>query len=149
MQKNYLQFLYIIWSIVGFASCCPDPKLADGGASSSGDAANASVGVRLSQIQTNFFDKHCVTNCHTAVAGASNLSLASGRSHNNLVNVRSQQLTNQWRVLPGQASQSYLIKKMEGTTGIVGEQMPRLAPARPASELNQVREWINKGAPDD
>jgi len=128
------------------SACCPDPQPASDGAALSDGVGG---GTSLSVIQTQIFDHHCVTDCHEATSPAANLRLNPGKSHENLVNVASKQVTSQVRVIPGNADRSYLVRKLEGGPGIVGDQMPRLAPARPQAEIDQVRVWITRGAPND
>ena len=133
------------------ASCCPDPRTADSGSSFSSSEAGGSAAFegKLSAIQTGLFDKRCVTDCHEATSAASGLSLAPGRSFAGLVNQASQQLGTAVRVVPGDPDRSYLVKKLEGSKGIVGEVMPRLAPQRPQAEIDAVRLWITRGARND
>ena len=45
-------------------------------------------------------------------------------------------------IVPGSADASYLIKKLEGAPGIVGVQMPRLAPPLPQQEIDRVARSI-------
>jgi hypothetical protein len=126
--------------------CCPDPRSTDGAPSSDGISTS---GVRLSTLQGQLFDRHCVTDCHEGASAASALQLARGRSYGNLVNQRSQQIATQIRVIPGDPGASYLVKKMVGGVGIVGDQMPKLAPPRPQAEIDALRAWISRGAPND
>jgi hypothetical protein len=131
-------------------ACCPEPKPAGFGDSVvAGDGSVSSGAARLSVIQTQIFDKSCVTDCHEATNAAADLRLNRGKSHAALVNVASQQVATQVRVVPGDPDRSYLIKKLQGGPGIVGDQMPRLAPPLPQTTIDLVREWITRGAPDD
>jgi len=47
------------------------------------------------------------------------------------------------RVIPGDASASYLIAKLRGTAGICGSQMPRGRPPLPEEEIAIIEGWIN------
>jgi hypothetical protein len=133
------------------AACCPDPSSggADASGSTGGDGSSGSGAARFGAIQRDLFDRHCVTDCHESLGAAADLSLTSARSYQDLVNHASQQIASQRRVVPGDADSSYLIKKLEAAPGIVGDQMPRLAPPRPQAEIDHVRAWITRGAPDD
>jgi hypothetical protein len=133
------------------AACCPEPRSLDSGSASGnkGDGVVAAGSATLTVVQREILDRHCVRDCHEGGAAAASLQLARGHSWANLVNQRSRQIPTQIRVVPGNPGASYLVKKMEGGIGIVGDQMPRLAPARPASELELVRSWIARGAPND
>ena len=132
-------------STLTLAGCCPEPRALEAGSAADGSTA----GTRLSILQRDLFDKHCVTDCHDGASAAAALQLNGSRSHGALVNQRSQQISTQIRVVPGDAAASYLVKKMVGGAGIVGDVMPKLAPPRPASEVAALRGWITRGAPDD
>ena len=67
-------------------------------------------------------------------------------TYNALVNVDSLEATGLKRVLPGNPANSYLVRKLEGTAGIVGERMPFGGPYLSSTEINQVRDWIQAGA---
>lgn len=129
------------------SACCPDPRQADAGAVS--ELGIGAAGASFSSIQREIFDRHCVKDCHEGASAGASLQLSRGRSHASLVNVRSQQIASQIRVVPGDPARSYLVKKLAGGIGIVGDQMPKLAPLRPTSEVDAVRSWIARGAPDD
>lgn len=130
------------------AGCCPEVKGKDSG-TQSGDGSTGSA--RLSAIQEEVFDQHCVNNCHETLNAAENLQLSELKSFKNLVNTPSQQITTINRVVPGEPDRSYLIMKLEGEPRfkIWGEQMPLNAPPRPQEEADRLRAWITRGAPND
>ena len=130
------------------ACCCPDVRSLDGGAAT-GDGGATAGQARLTVIQKNIFDRHCVSDCHESVNAAANLKLSSGKSYQNLVQQASHQIASRVRVVPGDPDRSYLIKKMEGGAGMVGDRMPRLAPPLPKADVEQIRAWITRGAPND
>lgn len=102
----------------------------------------------LSSLQQNIFTPIC-TQCHTGAIAPLALALDSGISLQNLVGIASVQMPAMVRVSPGDPEASYLVWKIEGRQGVVGEQMPRgLQPLSPA-EISAVREWIQNGAADD
>jgi len=102
----------------------------------------------LSSLQQNIFTPIC-TQCHTGAVAPLALALDSGISRQNLVGVASVQVPAMARVVPGDPEASYLVWKIEGRQGVVGEQMPRgLQPLSP-TEISAVREWIQNGAADD
>jgi hypothetical protein len=152
IETNSLSAVLVAAALaVATGACCPDPIGADSGASASSSEAGGSLAFepKLSAIQTGLFDKRCVTDCHEATSPASGLSLAPGRSYKELLNQASQQLGTAVRVVSGDPDRSYLVKKLEGSKGIVGEVMPRLAPERPQAEIDAVRSWIKRGARND
>jgi hypothetical protein len=147
VSARYGPELCVVLAVL-LAGCCPEVKGADGGGTASVDGL-AGGGARFSVIQKELFDRHCVKDCHEATNAAADLRLSPDKSYQNLINVASQQIASQIRVLPGDPERSYLVKKLEGGVGIYGRQMPRLAPARPQAEIDRVRTWITRGAPND
>ena len=129
--------------------CCPEVRKLDGGIPAVGEGGSSGGAVTLSAIQTNILDRHCVTGCHDLYQASAGLRLNRGRTHAALVHQPSQQIKSALLVLPGAPDKSYLIMKMEGTTGVVGDRMPRLATPRPAAEVALLRAWISNGAPND
>ena len=74
------------------------------------------------------------------------MSLENGRSFASLVNVASSQDPRFTRVIPGNASGSLLIHKLEDPTPPVGARMPRGAPPLAQATIDMVRAWIDAGA---
>ena len=100
----------------------------------------------LNSIQANIFTPSCATSgCHSGSAPAEGLLLTSENSFNNLVNVVSNEVPNLNRVEPGNADDSYLIRKVEGTAS-VGLQMPRNRPALSIAKIQAMSDWISNGA---
>jgi hypothetical protein len=104
----------------------------------------------LQSIQTNVFTPIC-SGCHTGTGnvlpGVLNLSSASA-SHAALVNVASAQQPAILRVAPGNADNSYLIDKLEGTAPPpTNSQMPLLGQPLSPATIATIRQWINAGAP--
>jgi hypothetical protein len=92
------------------------------------------------QIQP-IFNNQCGTACHGTNGG---LSLAVGSSYNNLVNLNAQSsCPSLKRVLPSDANNSVLYKKVSGTT--CGSRMPQ-GGSLSASDIALIRDWINQGA---
>jgi len=86
------------------------------------------------------FNSRC-TGCHGNSGG---LSLASGSSYANLVNVQSaSSCTSFKRVLPGSADNSTLYRKVSGTT--CGGRMPQ-GGTLSVGEIALIQTWINEGA---
>lgn len=92
------------------------------------------------------------TNCHNAQGArfAGNLNLADGSAHAQLVGVPSSAKPGAIRVIAGDPENSYLIHKIEGRPGIVGERMPRNAgPFLTEGQTAIIRRWIALGARND
>ena len=95
-------------------------------------------------IQSNIFEPLCV-HCHSGANAPAGLRLDAANSYLNLVGVPSVEPSGLLRVAPGDANNSYLIRKLEGTAGI-GARMPAGLPAVPQSDINIIRQWIGDGA---
>ena len=83
--------------------------------------------------------------CHTTGASGG-LKLDTAESaYANLVRqpVRGAACTSSTRVVPGDASASYLIAKLRGSPGICGVQMPRGLPPLPEEQIQIIEGWIN------
>jgi hypothetical protein len=95
-----------------------------------------------SDIVPIFSQQGCASGgCH-APPGEAGLVLSSS-PYNALVNVASSQ-TRELRVIPGNANDSYLIKKLEGRAS-VGQRMP-VGGQLGSTDLANLKNWINKGA---
>lgn len=80
--------------------------------------------------------------CHGTGQGGLTMSSAAG-AFGNLVNVASP-TTGEIRVIPGNANDSYLVKKLEGRQS-TGDRMP-VGGTLDATDLANVKNWINQGA---
>src|SRR5688572_31661036 len=115
----------------------------------SGDGFVGSGGVvgplepNFNSIQANVFDQYCV-HCHSGANAPARLRLEAANSYANLVGVPSVE-TGVLRVAPGNANNSYLIQKVEGTAA-VGERMPAGLPPLAQEDINVIRQWIGEGA---
>lgn len=87
------------------------------------------------------------SSCH-GDQGSAGLTLTTESSYDALVNVPSTKSDGEILVIPGDADGSYLIHKMEGADGIVGDIMPPGA-GLPEEKIQAVRSWIDNGAPND
>jgi len=124
-----------------------DRSVPDGGA-----CGARSFDSTFEAIQKVVFDGYGCTNdvCHgKAVSGG--LDLRADVAYENLIEVRAQG-TDASRVLPGQASESYLFAKLRAGTEpdsvrIEGSPMPSGGTPLTANHLEAVRRWIQEGAP--
>lgn len=113
----------------------------DGGGNNAGDDA---VDPTLASIQEKIFTPIC-TQCHTGAGAPQGLRLEDGMSYGMLVNVASAEVSSLMRVEPGNADDSYIIHKLEGTQS-VGERMPRGGPYLSTDQIAAIRQWITDGA---
>ena len=113
---------------------------------------------RLSSIQQFIFEapdstgRAACSGCHTSVnrPPAAGLNLVGPGAHANLVGRASTGKPGAVRVVPGDPDNSYLIHKIEGRSGIVGERMPRTGgPFLTQGQILIIKRWIERGAPND
>jgi hypothetical protein len=124
-----------------------------GNGSAGGDfVAEFRVGVQptLQSIQANVFTPTCsVAGCHdgggTQLPRSMDLRNETA-SRTSLAGVASLQVPSLQRVAPGNAADSYVIRKLEGDPGISGQRMPFGGPYLDQSTIDTIREWIDNGA---
>ena len=109
----------------------------------------------FSSIQRDIFSapdssgRVACTGCHNAQNArfAANLNLADESSYGQLVSVASSNKPGAIRVIPGDPDNSYLIHKIEGRPGIVGQRMPRTnGPFLTDGQISIIKRWIEEGA---
>lgn len=96
-------------------------------------------------IQENVFTPIC-TKCHIGASAPQGLQLDAAHSFSLLVGVASTEQPTVLRVAPGDPDSSYIIRKLQGTPGISGGQMPLGGPYLPQSTIDVIRQWITNGA---
>jgi hypothetical protein len=93
------------------------------------------------------------TQCHTDAGGrnpSGGLNLRHDVAYATLVGVASRGKPGAVRVIAGDPEHSYLIQKLEGTPGIVGERMPRTGgPYLTEGQISIIKRWIETGAKND
>ena len=105
----------------------------------------------LTSIQNNIFMPTCsVAGCHSGPPGPnlpSGMDLSStGASFSSLINIASILVPTTLRIAVGDANNSYLIHKLEGTAA-VGARMPKDGPFLDQATIDVIRLWIDSGAP--
>ena len=112
----------------------------------------------FSSIQNDIFSapdatgRAACTSCHTNVGRtpASGLNLSGPTAHAALVNRPSVAKAGAVLVAPNDPENSYLIHKIEGRPGIVGQRMPRTGgPYLTDGQVLIIRRWIELGAPNN
>jgi hypothetical protein len=89
------------------------------------------------------------TSCHNAgnAAVAGGLNLTGTGAYAALVNAPSRDKPGAIRVIPGDPDGSYVIQKLEGASGIVGQRMPQSGPPfLTPGQIAIIRRWIADGA---
>jgi methionine-rich copper-binding protein CopC len=114
---------------IGLGSSAPEPLSAD-----------------FQSIQDNVFTPIC-TRCHIGANAPEGLQLDQAHSYALLVGVPSAEVPGVMRVKPGDPADSYLIQKLQGSSGIVGVQMPFGGPYLPQTTIAFIQQWITNGAP--
>ncbi len=100
----------------------------------------------FAEVQADVLNKSCAfSSCHGAAQGTGGLKLdGTDADYDRLVGVASS--TGEPLVDPSHADGSYLVAKLEGADGIVGDVMPP-GGALDDAALQLVRDWIDGGAP--
>ena len=107
--------------------------------------ANGTLQPKFSSIQANIFTPIC-EQCHSGATAPRGLRLDAANSYALLVGVASSEQPGLLRVDAHNPSNSYIIQKLEGTPGIVGDRMPRFGPYLSPTTVDAIRQWINNGA---
>lgn len=112
----------------------------------------------FTSIQNNIFSapdasgRVACTGCHTnqGRVPTGNLNLVGGGAHQQLVGRASTGKAGAILVIPGDPDNSYLVQKLEGAPGIIGQRMPRTGgPYLTPGQILVIRRWIQLGAPND
>ncbi|MBX7150575.1 hypothetical protein K1X84_02965 [bacterium] len=97
------------------------------------------------------FTTYCAkSGCHAGSSPQQDMNLSEEVAYQNIVNVTSMENPSLKRINPGNANNSYLIRKIEGTQS-VGDRMP-LDQEGPdggylsSTQINTIRTWIDNGA---
>jgi len=108
---------------------------------------NSGISVSFDQLQENLFGVRCAV-CHTGggdeLPGSMNFSTAAA-TYASLINVTSSEYPQLSLVSPGMSTNSYLVRKIEGTQ-LVGKQMPLQGGFLSADDIRLVKAWIDSGA---
>jgi Bacterial Ig-like domain len=129
-----------VWPV----ACCTLAACGSGDGFVGSGGAVGPLAPNFDSIQANIFEPLC-EHCHSGANAPVGLRLDAANSYVSLVGVASGERSNVLRVAPGDANNSYLIQKLEGTAG-VGERMPAGLPAVPQDDINIIRQWIGEGA---
>lgn len=111
----------------------------------------------FSAIQRDIFNaadstgRPACTSCHNPQFASvnGNLNLTGPGAYAQLVSAASNGKAGATRVIPGNPDASYLIQKIEGAAGIVGQRMPMSGPFLTPGQIAVIRRWIELGAQND
>ncbi len=103
----------------------------------------------LSSIQDKILTGSCASaGCHKGKVPSEGLDLTTGMSFTNMVNINSVQQPGIALVAPGDADNSYLVQKIEGTAASGGI-MPVRGGSLSVNQVLTIRQWIDGGALDN
>ncbi len=100
-------------------------------------------------VQPIFTANCALAGCHNAATAQQGLVLEAGSAFSNIVNVPSSEQPSVFRVSPGDADASYLVRKIRGTSGITGGRMPLNRTPLSAAQIDTIATWVNEGAADN
>lgn len=101
----------------------------------------------LAHLQETIFGAICAR-CHTGASAPRGLRLDSEENtYAFLVSRAADEKPELLRVNPGKPDESYMVKKIQGDSGIIGGQMPLGGPYLSKEQIALIRDWISNGAP--
>lgn len=109
----------------------------------------------FSKVQRMVFSQACsFRTCHSTAGHKGNLVLESGKAYGNLVNVEPDNASARERlkkrVIPGNPQGSFIMDKLEARLeSDEGDPMPQNLGMLSQDEIDLVRGWIQRGAPND
>jgi hypothetical protein len=109
----------------------------------------------FAEVQQEVFDRSCTSAaCHNSSTRAGNLSLASGESYDNLVEVApdnpAARSAGQLRVAPSDVDRSFILRKLTGDLSVnEGSPMPLGAAQLDDAAIDMIATWIAAGAQRD
>jgi hypothetical protein len=139
-MSNFTKFIISI-SILVIINSCAD-HIVESTPSIIDKQNQNKVLAEFSSIQTRVFNLSCsVSGCHD---GNIFPNLSEGSAFSNIVGVTGS--SGQNLIEPGDANNSYLYLKIIGTSGILGDQMPKWQDPLPGEVIDSIKTWINNGA---
>ena len=112
--------------------------------SDSADVTIETTPATFTQIKTEVFALSCsFSSCHGVAAGG--LLLSGDGDYERLLNVNSAFANGEVLVIPNDAENSYLVKKVSQTQGISGDIMPP-GSGLSAEAVEMITSWIEAGA---
>ena len=103
----------------------------------------------FTRVQNEIFTPNCTfVGCHNRVGTQQDMILEQGFAYGLIVNQASHENPSLSRIKPNDPANSYMYRKVNGT-GIVGERMPFGLPPLSDAQIQLLRDWIRRGAPND
>ena len=126
----------------GAADPTPDTRIitVEGGGSSA----------TFSAVQAQIFNTSCAfSGCHAGSSPSQGMNLSEGMAYGNIVNVPSSQQSSLDRIEPNEPEESYLYLKVTNDQSISGGRMPAGGGPLAQDLVDLLRDWIERGAPND
>jgi hypothetical protein len=145
-----IRYTVLLWLVVAAAAGCAGngEGLDENGqpiGSAPPNVPPPSLTPDFASIQANVFTPIC-TQCHIGASAPLGLQLDETHSYALLVGIPSAEQPGVLRVSPGNPDNSYIVRKLQGTQGISGGQMPLGQSPLPQSTIDAIRQWITDGA---
>ena len=96
-----------------------------------------------------FSDSCALSGCHAGNFPTEGMNLSDSVAYANIVNVSSHERPSLDRIEPGDPNRSYLYLKVLGDPSISGSRMPYLGQKLRQDLIDLLRDWIERGAPND
>ncbi len=141
-----MRFRFILLSLFLLTSCGKLSELPTAPGDGGGPPVDPSA--TFTRVKTEVLPTCSAVGCHGSIAPQQNMVLTTDRAYANLVNVASIEDPSLRRVSPGDATNSYVYRKITGV-GITGDRMPQGGPFLSEAQIALVRDWIRRGAPND
>jgi len=137
----------LVMALIGAASC-DEPLSTVAGPSPTLTPTFSSIQAEIFETTDSAGRAACIQ-CHTNVGRqpTGGLNLTHDSAYAALVGVASSGKPGAVRVIPGDPENSYIIHKLEGRPGIVGQRMPRTGgPYLTEGQILIIKRWIAEGA---
>jgi hypothetical protein len=104
----------------------------------------------FSAVQSQIFNASCAfSGCHGGSSPSQGMDLTEGMAFADIVNVPSSQQPSLDRIEPNEPEESYLYLKVTGDSSISGGRMPSGGGPLAQDLIDLLRDWIERGAPND
>ncbi len=149
MSSAGYKTIFALLTTAAISGCAGNGKGLDanGNPLTPGGDGTAPLTADFQSIQDNVFTPIC-SKCHIGAGAPEGLQLDAAHSYALLVGVPSTENPAVLRVDSGNPDSSYIIQKLQGSSGIIGQQMPLGGPYLPQSTIDVIRQWITNGAPN-
>ena len=96
-------------------------------------------------VQPIFTNNCALSGCHSGTTPTGGQNLSAGVAYSNIVNVKSTEMSNLYRVEPSNSDSSYLYWKITGDPRITGVNMPKVGSIS-SQQIQTIKDWIDQGA---